>query len=389
VSQLTELMGRVIFRRSAMAFLFAVLPSIGQAAGCGAPGALDDGWPVSEPQAQHLDAALICSIDAEVEKLGDADVHGIVVARNGKIVHEAYFAGRDQRWPQQHWGEPLPDTAHDVSTKHDIQSITKSVVALLVGIALDRGMIRSVDAPLLSFFPEYADLSNPERERITLRDLLTMQAGLDWPIRPYLSMARKVDAAPDPYRLVLQQPMVSEPGKKWRYNNGVAELVGGIVQKATGRRLDDFAREVLFEPLGITDWEWGRMASGSPGASWGLRLRPRDLAKIGQLILDHGSWHGRQIVSGTWIEEMTAPRVVRRDFSYAYLWWRDQSFLDGRSIEWIRGSGWGGQCLIVIPNLALVVVVTAGVYDFDGKGPQNLACDTVMDKGVLRAASSG
>ena len=88
---------------------------------------------------------------------------------------------------------------------------------------------------------------------------------------------------------------MAEPGEKFRYNNGVADLVGGLVQKATGRPLDQFANEVLFGPLGITDWEWGKMANGDAGASWGLRLRPRDLAKIGQLVLEHGSWHGRQI----------------------------------------------------------------------------------------------
>jgi CubicO group peptidase (beta-lactamase class C family) len=377
-------------RAPVFALLVALLPSIAQAefpAGCGAPMAMEDGWPVSAPQAQHLDPALICSIERELEKRKDANPHGVVVLRNGLIVYEKYFTGPDRRWPQQHWGEPLQDTPHDARTKHDLQSITKSVVALLVGVALDRGIIKNVDAPLLSFFPEYADLNTPERERITLRDLLTMQAGLDWPVRPYLSMARKVDAAPDPYRLVLQQPMVAKPGEKWRYNNGVAELIGGVVQKATGRRLDEFAKDVLFEPLGITDWEWGRMASGDPGASWGLRLRPRDLAKIGQLILDQGSWRGRQIVSADWIKEMTLPRVVRPKFSYAYLWWRNQSFLDGRSLEWISAGGWGGQCLNIIHHLALVIVVTAGVYDYEGKGPQNLACDTVMDTSVSSAAS--
>ena len=377
-----------MFRAAVLTLVVALLPAIaqGDSSGCRAPMATEDGWSVSEPQAQQLDPALTCSIGGELEELKDADPHSVVVVRNGVVVYEKYFSGPDQRWPQRHWGEPLEDTTHDLRTKHDLQSITKSVVSLLAGIALDRAMIKSVDATLLSFFPEYADLRSPERERITLRDLLTMRAGLNWPTRPYLSMARKVDAAPDPYRLVLEQPMIAEPGKKWRYNNGVAELVGGVVQKATGRRLDDFARDALFEPLGITDWEWGRMASGDPGASWGLRLRPRDLAKIGQLILDNGAWHGRQIVSADWIKEMTAPRIVEPKFSYAYLWWLDQSSIDGRSIEWISGSGWGGQCLNIIPKLDMVVVVTAGVYDYEGKGPQNIACDMVMDKGVLRAA---
>ena len=377
-----------MLRASALALGLVLLPSVAQAepAGCAAPAAIGDGWSTSEPQAQKLDPALICTLEEKLEKLKGANPHSVVIVRNGTVVYERYFAGPDQRWPQQHWGEPLENTPHDIQTRHDVQSITKSVVALLVGIALDRGVIKSVDAPLLSFFPEYADLGSPERQQITLRDLLTMQAGLDWPGKPYLSMARRVAAVPDPYRLVLEQPMVAEPGKRWRYNNGVAELVGGVVQKATSRPLDQFAREVLFEPLGITDWEWGRMASGDPGASWGLRLRPRDLAKIGQLVLDNGAWHGRQIVSADWIREMTLPRIVTPKFSYAYLWWRDQSSIDGRSVQWISGSGWGGQCLNIIPDLAMVVVVTAGVYDFEGRGPQNLACDTVMDKGVLPAA---
>lgn len=378
-----------MFRASALALGAALLPALAQAEtlpGCAAPAAIGDGWSVTEPGAQNLDPALICAIKQRLEKLKDANPHGVVIARNGAVVYETYFAGPDQRWPQQHWREPLQNTSHDMLTKHDVQSITKSVVALLVGIALDRGSIKNVDAPLLSFFPEYADLVSAARQRITLRDLLTMQAGLDWPLSPYLSMARRVTAAPDPYRVVLEQPMVAEPGRKWRYNNGVADLIGGVVQKATGRPLDQFARDVLFEPLGIGDWEWGRMVNGDPGASWGLRLRPRDLAKIGQLVLDNGSWHGRQIVSADWIREMTLPRIVTPDFSFGYLWWRDWSSVEGRRIEWIGGRGWGGQCLNIIPKLALVVVVTAGVYDFDGKGRQNLACDTVMDAGVLPAA---
>lgn len=368
--------------------LFAALPVMAAAGplSCGAPMAIEDGWPVSDPEAQHLDPKLICAIGPELEKLEQAAAHGVVIVRNGAIAYETYFSGPDQRWPQQHWGEPLQNRPHDPRTRHDLQSITKSVVSLLAGIALDRGLIKSVDTPLLSFFPDYADLRSPERERITLRDLLTMQAGLDWPVTPYLAMARKVDAAADPYRLVLEQPMVAEPGKTWRYNNGTAELVGGLVQKAIGRRLDEFAKEVLFEPLGITDWEWGKMASGDPGASWGLRLRPRDLAKIGQLVLDKGMWRGQQIVSAEWIREMTTARIVRPKFAYAYLWWLNYTSIDSRRIASINGNGWGGQCLNMIPELGLVVVVTAGAYDFENKRPQYTACNTVMDKAVLPAA---
>ena len=203
----------------------------------------------------------------------------MVVARHDAIVYEAYFPGEDQRWPQKHWKEPLAITNHDASTKHDVQSISKSVVALLVGAALDRGLLKSIDTSLLSLFPAYADLRTVDKDRIRVRDLLTMTTGLRWPQKPYLSMSRRMEAAADPARFVLEQPMDAAPGLVWRYNNGSAEVAGAVVKKATGKALDQFAKQALFDPLGIDDWEWGTMANGDPGASWGLRLRLRDLAK--------------------------------------------------------------------------------------------------------------
>jgi len=347
---------------------------------------LADGWPVSSPEQQGLNPDLICAIGARLGGWKEAGANGVVVVRHGAIVYEAYFAGADQRWPQEHWGESPPILPHDAETKHDLQSATKSVVALLAGAALDRGLIKSVDAPLLSFFPEYPDLAATERQRITLRDALTMTAGLNWPTRPYLDMARKTDAAADPDRFVLEQPVTAPPGSRWRYNNGTAELVGGAVRNAVGRPLDQFAKETLFDPLGITDWEWGRMANGDPGASWGLRLRPRDLAKIGQLVLDHGAWQGRQIISADWIGEMTTARIVKPDVSYGYLWWLGRASVAGRDVDWISAGGWGGQQLFIAPGLDLVLVVTAGLYDFDGGGHQTLAADTAIYDFILPAA---
>jgi CubicO group peptidase (beta-lactamase class C family) len=123
-----------------------------------------------------------------------------VIVRHGAIVYEQYFTGADQRWPEQSWGEPLPILQHDAKTKHDIQSATKSVTALLVGIAIDRGLLRSRNTATLDFFPEYADLHSPERDLISVEDLLTMRAGLRWIYHPYLSFWRQIEAAPNPYR---------------------------------------------------------------------------------------------------------------------------------------------------------------------------------------------
>jgi len=358
------------------------------AADCDAPATMADGWSVSSPSEQGLDPALICAIGARLKDLSGASANGVVIARHGVLVYEQYSAGADQRWPEHSWGEPLPILPHDATTKHDISSITKSVVALLVGIALDRGALKSLDTPALDFFPEYPDLRSPDRDRITVQDLLTMRAGLRWIYQPYLSFWRRIDASPDPYRLILEQPVTATPGTEFRYNNGSADLVGAIIQRAAHRPLGEFAKEALFEPLDVTDWEWGQMANGDLGASWGLRLRPRDFAKIGQLVLDRGQWRGRQIVSAAWIKDMTTRQVTQPDGGYGYYWWLRSTTIAGRQIDLVEGMGWGGQSLYVVPSLDLIVAVTAGVYDYDGKGSQGLAGDTASDM-ALRAALGG
>ena len=360
------------------AFLGAAIAAAQPSRDCGGVPNLGDGWEIAAPE-EGFDLDSLCALGPHLAALKGADPHGIVVVRHGKLVYETYFAGEDQRWPQQHWNEPLPEMPHDARTKHDVQSITKSVTALLVGIALDHGEIKTLDTSVLSFFPGYTDLRTTEKLHITVRDLLTMSTGLSWPYKPYLSMARQMDAALDPFHFVLEQPMVGVPGEDWHYNNGSAELLGAVLHKATGVPLDQFAKRALFDPLAIEDWEWGKMANGDPGASWGLRLRPRDLAKIGQLMLNRGTWHGRRVVSSGWIEQMIAPHVVRPNTKYGYLWWLSRRTVDGRDIDVVSGIGWGGQYLDVVPSLDLVVVVTAGLYDFEGKGPQGLAGDAALD----------
>ncbi len=161
----------------ALCLSLSLLPLETAAADCNAPARKADGWSVSSPSDQGLDPALICAIGPRLKDLPEADPNGVVIVRHGVLVYEQYLAGADQRWPELRWGQPLPILPHDAETKHDLSSSTKSVVALLVGIALDRGLLKSLDARVLDFFPEYADLRSPERDRITVQDLLTMRAG--------------------------------------------------------------------------------------------------------------------------------------------------------------------------------------------------------------------
>lgn len=168
--------------------------------------------------------------------------------------------------------------------------------------------------------------------------------------------------APDPCRYVLGLAATAPPGQEFFYNTGALTLLSAIMRKATGRPLDEFAHATLFESLGITAVEWSRVR-GDTDAGGGLRLRPRDMAKIGQLVLAGGRWNDRQVVSRAWIETSTAPKLKATDDQlYGYLWWLGRSRLNGREVHWVGALGRGGQSIRIVPELDLVVVVTAGYY---------------------------
>jgi CubicO group peptidase (beta-lactamase class C family) len=257
------------------------------AADCPKPTDLGDGWTVTAPEQEGLDPALICGIGPRLEALKEAQAHGIVIARHGRLIYEHYFAGKDQRL-----GMSLGDVSFDAGTKHDIRSISKSVTSLLVGIALDRDLRTDLDPPVFSFFPEYADLRTPEKDRMTLRHLLTMLAWDETSVA-YTNPSNthwQMGIAPRSDHFVRAQPLAAQPGEVFNYNTGTANLLGLILRKISGKRLDVFAKETLFDPLGIEDWDWDYDAGFNPAEGSGLRLRPRDLAKIGQLMLERGKW---------------------------------------------------------------------------------------------------
>jgi CubicO group peptidase (beta-lactamase class C family) len=371
--------------------LASVIALPAMSANCENPTDLHDGWTVAPPEKEGLDPALICGIGPRLEALKEAKAHGVVVARHGRLIYEHYFAGKDQRL-----GMPLGDVNFDAGTKHDIRSISKCVTSLLIGIALDRGLLTDLDAPVFSFFPEYGDLRTPEKDRITLRHLLTMSSGLAWdetsawgsPSNTYWRMG----SAPRADHFVLEQPLAASPGTVFNYNTGSVDLLGVILRKVSGKRLDEFAKETLFDPLGIEDWEWEGSSGFNPAAASGLRLRPRDLARIGQLVLERGKWHGRQIVSSSWIEDSTTPRLSGKGqmfdrpegiTSYGYLWWLGRSPPEYPERDMILGAGNGGQRVIILPSLGGVVVTTAGVYAGEASG---LTALTTLNEFVFPAA---
>jgi CubicO group peptidase (beta-lactamase class C family) len=327
------------------------------------PVSLADGWPVSSPESAGLNGELIRGIGPHFESWGDANAHAILIARNGTLVYEHYFTGEDQAW-----GKALGRVTYDATKRHDLRSITKSVTSLLIGIAVDRGWIRDLDASIFSFFPEHADLRTVEKDAITVRHLLTMSAGFAWnedlPYQNPQNSERLMTDAPDRCRYVLEQPLVRPPGRVYNYNGGTTALLATILGKTAAQPIDLVAQRELFDPLGISDVEWIRYADGTPIAASGLRMRPRDLLKLGQIVLDGGAWQGRRIVSGSWIADSTAPHVNGEGlFFYGYQWWLGRSLVNREEVKWVSGVGYGGQRLYIVPSRGLVVLTMAGLYD--------------------------
>ncbi len=351
---------------------------------CAAPVVLDVGWQTAEPEASGFDAAALC---AALERVaGDAsNIHGVVVERRGRLVAELYRRGKDKSI----WSLFARETDFAPTVLHDLRSVSKSVVDLLVGIARQQGKVHVAASPL-AYYPSYADLRSPERDAITVEHLLTMSSGLEWheSVTSYGTLANDETRLYwdwKPYRYVLSRPIAAKPGTQFNYNGGGTAVLADIVVRATETSLRDFARTALFEPLGIHEWEWVADPWLRPLAFAGLRMRPRDLARIGRMVLAHGEWQGRQVVPADWVAESLRPHMAAGDgLGYGYQWWTGTIDREGKKLAWSAGFGNGGQRLFVVPELDLTVVITAGAYN----DPQIQRAVTEIFRQILAAVRS-
>ena len=296
------------------------------------------------------------------------NLHSVLVLHEGRIAFERYFSGLDETR-----GQAPAEVVFGPDTQHDLRSVTKSLVSLLYGTALADKRVPPVNTPLLSQFPEYPELArDPQRANLTIANALTMTLGMQWNEQlSYLDPANSetaMDAAPDRYRYVLARPIVAAPGEVWIYSGGAVALVARVIEKGTGQALADYARSALFEPLGIDKFSWVKGTDGEAIAASGLRLTPRELARVGQLVLARGQWDGRTIVPAAWLDASFTPAATVRDGqSYGYFWRVGEiaypSKTGIRGEHYVLGLGNGGQLLAIIPARALVVVVTAGNYN--------------------------
>jgi hypothetical protein len=343
-----------------------------------------NGWTEASPEEQGLDQRPLVSLDTDIRTGTYGNIDRLVVVRNGYlVVNERYDLdyreiSRGQTGPigcgldactdesqihQYNYMYPTFHPYYQGRDVHSLQSVTKSVTSILIGVALEREEIGSVEVPLLTFFGEYNLSAVDDRlYRVTLDDLLTMRSGIEWHEgdRPLDSTNTTIqlEASADWVQFTLDQPMDADPGVRWVYNSGGSHLMSAVIKSATGQYVDQYAESYLFGPLGIEDYYWKKDPQGYPDTEGGLYLEAEQLAKIGYLYLQGGMWDGDRIVSETWVRAATARQAEvgdRAGWGYGYQWWR----IDTDGLEVWGGLGFGGQFLVVIPDHGLVGVINS------------------------------
>ena len=318
-----------------------------------APATLSDGWQTGDLKASPLDPVLVEKGVGEILNQKFPHIQSLVVAQGGRLLVDEYFEG------------------FGPGDLHQLQSATKSVLSILFGLAQDRGLL-NVNDRLYDDFPAYR--SKPgwtaDKDHILLRHLLTMTSGYSCDdFTPATDCLSEMYRTQDWLDFMLTRPMNHEPGDHWAYCNGCMELLGALVAGKSGSSIPNFSRDLLFDPLGIQQWTWGMAGPNDVTEVCGsLQLRPRDLAKLGQLMLRKGKWNGKQVVSEQWVEESTKPQALTpkdppRDFDYGYLWWQKEMPCRNGKVRVFYAAGRGGQYLYIVPELDLVCVLNGGNYD--------------------------
>jgi len=315
------------------------------------PEQLKDGIQTVLLQENHFDSLQLNKLMQEIIAQKYGRMESLLVFKDNKLVLEEYFYG------------------YSKSRLVKISSCTKSVISLLLGIALDQHVNAQVDQSIFDFFPEYISLNNSDKRQITLKHLLTMTAGFEWDEYP-----KEMYETDDRIEYVLSRPMATVPGKQFHYNSGITNVLGEVLESLEGHDIETYADRYLFSPLEITESIWDTTKNGDLEYWNGLHLLPRDMGKIGMLVLNSGKWKNEQVVSEKWIDESTRSYVVESDyFGYGYQWWHRSK---GNATWWEKPSsglsnehemvialGSGGKYIMIIPDMDMVVVSTASNFD--------------------------
>jgi len=326
-----------------------------------------DGWIVDSPENHGMDSGRLEEVERTIDRNNYA-INSLVVVREGYIVYEYYRAG------------------YSANYVHMIQSCTKCFTSTLVGIAIDQGLIDSVNSTMMEFFDGWTIQHVDNRKmNITIEHLLTWTDGMefheiDYPYNDPRNDLGQMWVSDDALQYCLDRPMWNDPGESWWMNSGTLIILGGIIEIVSGMSVYDFAQEYLFEPLGFGTLYWSQIRGGAAGGWYhtdgGLNLNAHDFAKFGYLMLNNGTWDGNQIVSADWVQEAIAPRIgTGWGGSYqqmGYQWW----YWPGQEIY--SAHGHYEQALYVSPEHDLVVVFNGNVPDGEFYPADSLVRDHII-----------
>lgn len=299
-----------------------------------APKFNNDGWEISTPESENMDPVVIDQLYREFyndEKY--PTIRSLLIVRNDKLVAEAYC--KDES---------------DINRLHNTMSVTKSITSILIGIAIDKGLIDTIEAPIYQYLAPYFD-NNQEKKAISISDVIKMETGLDFDNN--LHTSDLISGKGSSLDYVLHKDLIFTPGTEWNYGDGNPQLLSGIIKQVSGKSEAAFAEQYLFEPLGVADYFWESHSDGLNFGALGLWLCPRDMAKIGVLMANYGWWKGIRVVSEQWVKDSGKRQSEYQNYGYYWYPIEDKAFY---------AEGQGGQLIWIYPEKDLVVVITSDSY---------------------------
>jgi len=340
------------------------------------PVMINDDIAVGTLEKAEIESKLIIKLINQIKHKKYGEIHSILIYKDDMLVLEEYFPGHRYKWDAPEYHGELVNW--DRSMNHEMMSVTKSFTSACIGIAIDKGFINSVHQSIFDYLPDHQHLKVNYREYITIEHLVTMTSGLAWDewSAAHGSSANDIDSlwfdCKDTITCVLNRPWWEEPGKLFTYNGGGMAILGEILKNSTNMNIDEFSKKYLFEPLGIENARWSQFPGGIWDGSGAFYLTPRGMIKFGVTYLNKGFWNGESIIPFEWVEksstsfgnniEINIPGEDSGKNGYGYTWWTSELNHSGNNTKMFRAGGWGGQEIMVFPEINMVIVFTAGDY---------------------------
>lgn len=341
------------------------------------PQEINDGFNVGTLTEVGIDTVLISKSLNKINCGSFGEVHSMLIYKDNFLVLEEYFQGHRYKWDEPAYHGELVNW--DRNMPHEMMSVTKSFTSACIGIAIDKGFIKNINQSIFDYLPNHQHLKTNNREYITIEHLVTMSSGLAWDewSVAHGSAANDIDAlwfdCKETISCVLERTWWQEPGQLFTYNSGGMAILGEIIKNATNMNINEFSRKYLFEPLEVENARWTKFPGGVWDGSGAFYIKPRDMMKLGVTYLNKGVWNDQRIIPTSWVEKSSKPynnniniNIPGEDSGnngYGYTWWTSELYHNGKKIGMYRAGGWGGQEIMVFPELDMVITFTGGNYD--------------------------